>query len=81
MLHELRCGECESALLRDQSSGETMEVDMMDVDILSGADMWACTACGKNVCDTCAVRGDGRVCLECATGCKGKRWVGGIGWL
>jgi hypothetical protein len=40
---------------------------MMDVD---GDDddgsAYACANCSKRVCDTCAVRGDWRVCLECA---------------
>lgn len=30
------------------------------------ADAYACAHCRNRVCDTCAVRGDRRVCLECA---------------
>lgn len=28
--------------------------------------VYACAMCGRHVCDTCAVRGDVRSCLECA---------------
>lgn len=91
----LTCEDCYSPLLTKQSR-EPVDAEMLDVDML--ADMldpeidegWQCTICAKRVCDTCAVRGDYRVCLECAVPgggrydereLKQKRWVGGIGWM
>lgn len=43
----------------------------MDIDVdMSGMDeggAFACGECGRNVCGTCAVVGDVRTCLQCAT--------------
>lgn len=69
---------------------------MLDVDMLANLidpeidEAWQCAVCGKRTCDACAVKGDYRVCLECAVPGGGryaerelnqKRWVGGIGWM
>lgn len=40
---------------------------------------YSCVNCGKRVCDTCAVRGDWRVCLECANPGNGNRLSQGYG--
>lgn len=48
--------------------------DMMEVDHNSAALMdedFDCASCQRRVCDTCAVRGDQRICLECALPGKG----------
>lgn len=95
----IRCEDCDVPLLsatdRDVIDTEMMDVDgpVIDCDIDQG---WACARCDKRVCDVCAVRGDQRICLECANPGNGlyggsggygdlevgeKRWVGGIGWM
>ena len=91
----LTCEDCYAPLLTKQS-GEAIDAEMLDVDGLANMldpeidDGWQCAMCAKRVCDTCAVRGDYRVCLECAVPGGGryeerelieKRWVGGIGWM
>jgi hypothetical protein len=59
----------------------------MDVDIvmntgLGGNSGYACTACGKQVCHSCAISnlGADRRCLICA-GQKRQERVGGLGWM
>jgi hypothetical protein len=76
------------------ASRSAIDVDMMDVEgpliDCEVDDAWECNRCRKRVCDTCAVRGESRICLECANPghgrfdpveVGGKRWVGGIGWM
>ncbi|ERF75919.1 hypothetical protein EPUS_01285 [Endocarpon pusillum Z07020] len=65
------------------------DTEMMDIDatavgygISSSSDegiAYSCVNCGKRVCDTCAVRGDWRVCLECANPGNGSRFSQGYG--
>ena len=46
-----------------------LDTEMMDLDTaaqLAYDDDYACANCHRRVCDTCAVRGDHRLCLECA---------------
>lgn len=91
----LTCEDCYAPLLTKQSS-EAVDAEMLDVDMPGDLvdpeidEGWQCTVCAKRVCDTCAVRGDYRVCLGCAVPgggryeereLKQKRWVGGIGWM
>lgn len=89
----LTCEDCYAPLLT-ATSRNTVDVDMMDVEgpmIECEVDNgWECERCRKRVCDTCAVRRESRVCLECANPGHGrydpveigeKRWVGGIGWM
>lgn len=46
-----------------------MDVDM-DRDGMGDGGLFACCRCGRNVCGMCAVVGDQRHCLQCAThGC------------
>lgn len=49
------------------------------VDADADADAYACAYCAKTVCDMCAVRGDVRVCLECANPGNGSRATNGFG--
>jgi hypothetical protein len=89
----LTCEDCYAPLLT-ATSRNAVDIDMMDVEgpVLECEvdDGWECERCRKRVCDTCAVRRDSRVCLECANPGHGrydaleigeKRWVGGIGWM
>lgn len=62
------CSGCGNHLLNDlaRPSGDH---EMMDVDQTSDAytdEDYECASCQRRVCDTCAVRGDQRICLECA---------------
>jgi hypothetical protein len=41
---------------------------------------YACVHCSKRICDTCAVRGDWRVCLECANPGNGSAQASGHGY-
>lgn len=55
--------------LHSNVSDPSGEQDMMVIDQLSGTALdedYECAACRRRVCDTCAVRGDHRICLECA---------------
>ena len=90
----LTCEDC-AAFLLTKTTGEAIDAEMLDVGSSHLGDPeveegWTCALCYKMVCDTCAVRGDYRVCLECAVPGGGKyrpeelrekRWVGGIGWM
>jgi hypothetical protein len=69
-----------------------MDMDIDDSNFLvvvdqddEAATMFACLDCRRKVCDTCSVRngGEERMCLGCAMNgsTKGKRWVGGLGWM
>lgn len=61
-----RCEDCNAGLLPTQgeASVTTTDAACMDIDLIQ--DEWACACCSRQVCDTCAVRGDYRICLECA---------------
>jgi hypothetical protein len=89
----LTCEDCYAPLLT-ATSRNAVDVDMMDIEgpmiECEVDDGWECVRCRKRVCDTCAVRRESRVCLECANPGRGhydlaeigeKRWVGGIGWM
>lgn len=89
----LTCQDCYAPLLT-ATSRNAVDVDMMDVEgpVIECEidDGWECERCRKRICDTCAVRRESRVCLECANPGHGhydaveigeKRWVGGIGWM
>ena len=89
----MTCEDCFSPLLTT-TSRNAVDVEMMDVDGPSNEceidEGWECSRCRKRVCDTCAVRRESRLCLECANPGHGlydameigeKRWVGGIGWM
>jgi hypothetical protein len=90
----LTCEDCDAPLFA-KLSGEVVDAEMLDIDGPSYMDPeiddgWSCSMCAKRVCDVCAVRGNFRVCLECAVPGGGryrqeeiheKRWVGGIGWM
>ena len=56
---ELTCEDCNTPL-----QGQ----DAMDLDEGMFAQLTECCSCRRRVCDCCAVLGDQRVCLGCATG-------------
>lgn len=58
-----RCEDCDAHLQVEEGS---MDIDM-NVDRMGDEGVFACTECGRNVCGTCAVVGDVRRCLQCAT--------------
>jgi len=59
------CGSSLSGALGElQQASDTMDVDHM-AGLFSG-DEYQCAECARNFCDMCAVRGDHRICLECA---------------
>lgn len=81
-----RCEDCDTSLLAQSTTtiDDAMDIDMDINNVMLASEdgaAWACAACGRRVCDTCAVRRDGRLCLGCATAGRSKRWVGGIGWM
>jgi hypothetical protein len=51
----LTCDGCDGKIVSEFSYG---------IDTLSAETM--CTACGKCVCDTCAITAEARLCLDCA---------------
>lgn len=58
------CSDCGNHL--SDSPGDR---DVMEIDHSSGIHMiedYECAVCQRQVCNTCAVRGDQRICLECA---------------
>jgi hypothetical protein len=65
------CEDCSAPLL-SQPIGDVMaDTEMMDIDFDARTspeedDPFHCAICSKRACDTCAVRGDRRICLECA---------------
>lgn len=61
----LRCEDCYTDL-RSTNTDSMLDVDSMNIDTDLQQDEWACASCTRRVCDTCAVRGDYRICLECA---------------
>ncbi|MCJ1365023.1 hypothetical protein MMC16_004142 [Acarospora aff. strigata] len=58
------CEDCDAAL----APADALDVEMGGTDAESE---YACRGCGREVCGMCAVVGDGRVCLECATSGRG----------
>ena len=85
-----QCEDCSAPLLPHLNENtmardtEMMDIDTAAVDFgLSGSSeeggAYSCVNCGKRVCDTCAVRGDWRVCLECANPGNGNRLSQGHG--
>ncbi len=76
------CQDCDSPLL----STNDVDTCMSGMDDAGEAGEFACRACRRLVCGTCAVVevGIGRECLSCKTQVgKNRRetWVGGIGWM
>ncbi|KAF3004205.1 hypothetical protein E8E13_006806 [Curvularia kusanoi] len=61
--HTLRCDDCDAQL---EAEDEGMDIDV-DMDSIEGTSSLACRKCGRNVCGRCAVVGDARHCLQCAT--------------
>lgn len=57
------CSDCGNHL-SDALAGSSVDRDTMDIDHTH--EDYECAVCQRQVCDTCAVRGDQRVCLECA---------------
>lgn len=58
------CSDCGNHL-SSQCAARSEDHNMMDIDLCLVED-YSCTVCQRVVCDTCAVRGDQRICLECA---------------
>jgi hypothetical protein len=72
-----RCEECDAPLQAEADDALAVDMDVdMDAGDGVGRSGFACGECGKNVCGTCAVVGDARCCLQCAT--EGRRV--GRGW-
>ncbi len=88
------CEDCAAPLLHHATS-VALDTEMMDLDtdlrpsVISSSsggggdgegDAYSCAQCGKRVCDTCAVRGDWRMCLECANPGSGygRGGMGGV---
>lgn len=61
--HVPRCEDCD-VQLEVEEGGMNVDVDM---DSAGSASPLACHDCGRNVCGRCAVVGDVRHCLQCAT--------------
>jgi hypothetical protein len=85
----LTCEDCYAPLLT-ATYRNAVDVEMMDIDEYDIDNAWECERCRRRVCDTCAVRRESRICLECANPGHGhdntvesgeKRWVSGIGWM
>lgn len=72
------CEDCDASL---NGGKDSMDIDMMDIDISNNGGNHSCSRCGKQVCSKCAVSNLGmeRKCLTCAG--KGEKWVGGLGWM
>ncbi|KAF1933896.1 uncharacterized protein M421DRAFT_107430 [Didymella exigua CBS 183.55] len=58
-----RCEDCDARLEVEEGR---MDIDM-DMDGMGNEGAFACRECGRSVCGTCAVVGDVRTCLQCAT--------------
>lgn len=62
------CEDCGNDLTQTPTH-QSHDLQMMEVDQLQDSfldDDYECAVCRRNVCDMCAVRGDRRICLECA---------------
>lgn len=67
------CSDCGNHLSNQSTTGQG-DYDMMDVDhhlTTYLEEDYLCASCRRAVCDTCAVRGDQRICLECALSGRG----------
>lgn len=76
------CEDCDASLGQSDDA-DAMDVDMiMDID-MGGAGSHACTACGKQVCHSCAVSNLGaeRKCLHCAGRSRVTQGGGAFGWV
>lgn len=78
----LTCQDCDSFLL----SASDIDTCMGGMDDANENGEFACRACGRIVCETCAVVevGVGRECLSCKTQVRSRgkeTWIGGIGWM
>jgi hypothetical protein len=56
-----KCEDCDAVLAPGE---DALDVEMGGMDAEGG---YACGCCGRQVCGLCAVVGDVRTCLECAT--------------
>lgn len=76
MFSATNCEDCDASL-GQSDNGDSMDLDMMDVDM--GTESHACTSCGKQVCHSCSVSNLGaeRKCLNCA----GRRTHGAFGFV
>ena len=54
-----RCEDCDGALRHEEA---------MDIDEAVFEHETTCHICQRHVCDTCAIRGDVRICLSCSSG-------------
>jgi len=72
------CEDCDVSL---NSRDDSMDIDMMDIDISANGGNHSCSRCGKQVCSRCAVSNLGmeRKCLGCA-GKSGNRLMD-WGWM
>ena len=72
------CEDCDASL---NPEADSMDVDMMDIDVSSNGGNHSCSRCGKQVCRNCAVSnlGTERKCLNCAG--RAQKWAGGIGFI
>lgn len=61
------CAGCGN-YLRHSNAIQSLDHDAMEMDqsLMCLEDEYECASCQRSVCDTCAVRGDQRICLECA---------------
>lgn len=62
------CEDCGNDL-NQAASHKNHDTQMMDVGHIQQPFLdedYECAVCSRNVCDMCAVRGDRRICLECA---------------
>lgn len=67
------CDDCNTPLRSGHPHTSTSDNDLMMLDDSLHQDEWVCASCCRRVCDTCAVQGDQRICLECAVP-GGGRW-------
>lgn len=62
------CEDCGNDL-NQAASHQNLDTQMMDVGQMQQPlldEDYECAVCSRNICDMCAVRGDRRICLECA---------------
>lgn len=63
---QMSCQDCDAILLSASPSlSSSISSDAMDIDETFLEQETACTVCGRNVCNLCAVVMDRRVCLGC----------------